>query len=123
MTGGNLADVPGRIPDCRLAVITDKNVSRYYRNFFPAGLVLESNQANRAKHWKPFIQFMNSCWKLKLTGKILSWNRRGVVCDLAGFVASTYLRGVRFDLLPPPAGTGGCSHRSKNGVDYRTLKT
>lgn len=47
----------------------------------------------------------------------------GIVCDIAGFVASTYLRGVRFAFLPTTllaqvdASIGG-----KNGVNFRGYK-
>jgi 3-dehydroquinate synthase len=47
----------------------------------------------------------------------------GIVCDITGFVASTYLRGVRFGFVPTTllsqvdAGIGG-----KNGVNFKGYK-
>src|SRR5208282_1182817 len=47
----------------------------------------------------------------------------GVVCDVTGFAASTYLRGVRFGFVPTTllaqvdASVGG-----KNGVDFEGYK-
>ncbi len=47
----------------------------------------------------------------------------GVVCDLAGFAASTYLRGLRFGFVPTTllaqvdAGVGG-----KNGINFKSYK-
>jgi 3-dehydroquinate synthase len=124
ITGGNLADLPARITDCRIAVITDKNVSRYYRDFFPAGLVAEIEPGEQSKN----LETVHSIYEQLVDAEI---DRKdfilgiggGVVCDLAGFVASTYLRGMRFGfvasslLAQVDAAIGG-----KNGVDFKNFK-
>lgn len=124
MTGGNLADVTGRITDCRLAVITDKNVSRYYRNYFPAGLVYEIEPGEQSKTLETVHSIYGQLLEAEIDRKdFILGIGGGVVCDLAGFVASTYLRGLRFGfvasslLAQVDAAIGG-----KNGVDYKNFK-
>jgi 3-dehydroquinate synthase len=124
MIGGRPEDASRWINSCRLAVITDKNVSRFYRDCFPAGQVIEIEPGEKSKTLDTarsiYEQLLDS--EIDRTDYILGIGG-GVVCDLTGFVASTYLRGVRFGFIASTllaqvdASIGG-----KNGVDFKSFK-
>jgi 3-dehydroquinate synthase len=124
MTGGHLADVSNWINNCRLAVITDKNVSHFYRDSFPEGQLIEIEPGEKSKTLETVHYIYEQLLDSEIDRKdyILGIGG-GVVCDLAGFVASTYLRGVRFGfvastlLAQVDASIGG-----KNGVDFKSFK-
>jgi len=124
MTGGLLTDVDGLIPEGRLAIITDLNVSHLYKDSFPEGLLIEIEPGEKSK----ISNTVNSIYEKLLDYEL---DRRdfilgiggGVVCDVAGFVASTYMRGVRFGfvasslLAQVDASIGG-----KNGINLKGFK-
>jgi 3-dehydroquinate synthase len=124
LTGGHLADVRKWIPECRIAIITDKNVSHYYRHQFPEGAIIEIEPGERSKDLdtvhKIYGQLLDA--GIDRSGFVLGIGG-GVVCDIAGFIASTYMRGLRFGFIASSllaqvdAAIGG-----KNGVDYKNFK-
>lgn len=122
--GSHLKDVSHFIPPGRLAVITDHNVSHLYRSEFPEGLIVEIEPGEKSKTletasviYKKLLDF-----ELDRNDFILAIGG-GVVCDLAGFIASTYLRGISFGfvastlLAQVDASIGG-----KNGVNLTGFK-
>jgi 3-dehydroquinate synthase len=124
ITGGHLADVSGTISGSRLVVITDKNVSHLYRDRFPAGILIELDPGERSKS----LETVNSVYGKLLDNGVdrsdfILGIGGGVVCDITGFIASTYMRGLRFGfvastlLAQVDAAIGG-----KNGVDYKNYK-
>jgi 3-dehydroquinate synthase len=122
--GAHLEDVSGWINGYRCAIITDRNVSHFYRNSFPKGHLIEIDPGEKSKTLETVYSIYEQLLDYELDRKdfILAIGG-GVVCDLAGFVASTYLRGVRFGfvasslLAQVDAGIGG-----KNGVDFKGFK-
>lgn len=124
ITGGHLADVRGIISESSLAVITDKNVSHFYRDRFPEGTLIEVEPGEKSKSletvYSIYGQLLDS--GVDRSDFILGIGG-GVVCDLAGFIASTYMRGLKFGfvastlLAQVDAAIGG-----KNGVDYKNYK-
>lgn len=122
--GANLADVSGWIGDCRLVVITDKNVSRFYRDSFPEGLLIEIEPGEKSKTLDTVQSIYGKLLDSEIDRKdFILGIGGGVVCDLTGFIASTYMRGVRFGfvasslLAQVDASIGG-----KNGVDFQSFK-
>jgi len=122
--GGNLGDVKGLVTDCKLAIITDKNVSLFYRDRFPEGVIIEIEPGEKSKDLETvhYIYGQLLGFGIDRSDFILGVGG-GVVCDLAGFIASTYMRGLRFGfvasslLAQVDAAIGG-----KNGVDYKNFK-
>jgi len=112
------------ISGSRLAVITDKNVGHFYRDRFPEGIVIEIEPGEKSKNletvYSIYGQLLDS--GIDRSDFILAIGG-GVVCDLAGFIASTYMRGLKFGfvasslLAQVDAAIGG-----KNGVDYENFK-
>jgi 3-dehydroquinate synthase len=124
IAGGHLVDVSGIIFESRLAVITDKNVSQFYRDRFPDGIIIEVEPGERSKS----LETVNSIYGQLLESGVdrsdfILGIGGGVVCDLTGFIASTYMRGLKFGfvastlLAQVDAAIGG-----KNGVDYKNYK-
>ena len=107
-----------------VVVITDSNVRDIYQKDFPPGYLIEIGTGENIKNldtvqsiYEKLIEFEadRSTFILGIGG--------GIVCDITGFVASTYLRGVRFGfvastlLAQVDASVGG-----KNGVNFSGYK-
>lgn len=100
-------------------VITDKNVRRLHGRLFPKAKVIEIGQGERAKELKTVERIYRRFRDLEVDRSTFVWAvGGGIVCDVAGFAASTYLRGLPFGFVPTTllaqvdAAIGG-----KNGVN------
>ena len=114
----------------KLVVLTDENVEKYYSDYFsdlsgsvsmdkivlPAGEKSKSiEKAIQIWQYLADKQYDRNAFLLNFGG--------GMLCDLGGFVASTYKRGIRFANVPTTllamidAAVGG-----KTGVDMQHLK-
>ncbi|MCU0377047.1 MAG: 3-dehydroquinate synthase [Bacteroidales bacterium] len=94
--GGKLNDLPSLLPPCRLFIITDNNVRALYGDSFPPAEVLTVQPGEESKS---LMVAGELCSRLLAAGAdrssfILGFGG-GVVCDIAGFVASVYMRGLR----------------------------
>jgi 3-dehydroquinate synthase len=122
--GSFLEYLPDLLKDTRVFIITDVNVAGYYRGKFPLYPVFEVTPGEISKelgslpdiyHWLLNEGADRNSFVLAIGG--------GVVCDLAGFVASTFMRGIRFGfvattlLAQVDASVGG-----KNGVNLGGYK-
>lgn len=109
----------------RVVIITDTNVSRFYRSQFPPQWdVIEIGTGEAVKTMETVasiyqrlveLEIDRSCFIVGIGG--------GIVCDIAGFVASTYMRGLSFGFVSTTllsqvdASVGG-----KNGVNFHGYK-
>lgn len=109
----------------RMIIITDENVRRFHGHRFPdAGEVITIGTGEAVKTLETakriyerlvFLEADRFVFLLGIGG--------GIVCDITGFVASTYLRGVRFGYMPTTllaqvdASVGG-----KTGVNFNGYK-
>ena len=102
--------VKALLPQARtVAIITDKNVEKLYGQtvreaFSQAGFGVISHAVPPGEKSKSLIQFFElNCWlaenRVTRSDVVIALGG-GVVGDLAGFVASTYLRGVQFVQMP-----------------------
>ena len=94
--GGDMDDIGTLIPARGVFIITDTNVRRLYGNVFPAGEVIETEPGEKSK---TLAVAGEVCRRLLEAGAdrssfVLGFGG-GVICDLAGMVASVYMRGVR----------------------------
>lgn len=94
--GGTVSDIVPLLPKKGLFIITDTNVSKLYGNSFPEGVVLTVEAGEMSKTLATVEEL---CRRLLEAGAdrssfILGFGG-GVVCDVAGMVASVYMRGVR----------------------------
>lgn len=112
------------VPANRTVIITDYNVSLYYRSHFPGWEVVEIGTGEKVKTldtvqyiYKKLVnlEIDRSCFIVGIGG--------GIVCDITGFVASTYMRGLPFGFVSTTllsqvdASVGG-----KNGVNFQGYK-
>lgn len=124
MIGEHWEAVHELIPENGVVIITDENVYRIYGKKFPGFPVFTVKAGEESKK----LEIVESLAERLLesgidrSGFILSIGG-GVVSDIAGFLASVYMRGIRFAFVSTTllsqvdASTGG-----KNGVNLGQLK-
>ncbi len=107
-----------------VVLITDKNVRRLYSKDFPHCEVIEIGTGEKVKNLDTVQAIYGKLVEMEAgRSSFLVGIGGGIVCDITGFVASTYLRGVRFGFVPTTllsqvdAGVGG-----KNGVNFGGYK-
>jgi 3-dehydroquinate synthase len=121
---GPLKDAIGDIDPGRTVVVTDPEVRRLHGRAFPPCPVLEVERGEASKSLSSAERLYGAFLDLGLDrGSTVLAIGGGSVTDLAGFAASTWMRGVDFGFVPTTllsmvdASTGG-----KNGVDFRGIK-
>ena len=122
--GETLQNLQNYIPSENVVLITDKNVKQFYENDFPTHPVITIDIGEKIKN---LDTIRNIYEKLVAVGAdrstFIVGIGGGIVCDITGFVASTYLRGVRFGFVSSTllsqvdASVGG-----KNGVNFKDYK-
>ena len=112
------------LPSEKGVIITDANVKRLYEKDFPPLEVIEIGTGEAIKTLDTVETLYESLTNLEADrSTFILGIGGGIVCDVTGFVASTYLRGVRFGfvastlLAQVDAAVGG-----KNGVNFRGYK-
>ena len=118
--GEILRNLGNYIPSKNVVLITDKNVKHFYENDFPPHPVITIGTGEKIKNLDTVRDIYD---KLVAIGTdrstFIVGIGGGIVCDITGFVASTYLRGVRFGFVSSTllsqvdASVGG-----KNGVNF-----
>ncbi len=108
----------------QLVIITDSNVRDLYQKEFPPGDVIEIGTGENIKNLDTVRFLYERLMKLEADrSSFIVGIGGGIVCDITGFVASTYLRGVRFGFVSSTllsqvdASVGG-----KNGVNFSGYK-
>ena len=108
----------------QLVIITDSNVRDIYQKEFPPGDVIEIGTGENIKNLDTVRFLYERLMELEADrSSFIVGIGGGIVCDITGFVASTYLRGVRFGFVSSTllsqvdASVGG-----KNGVNFSGYK-
>jgi len=124
LIGESLRNLKGYIRSEEVVIITDKNVRRAYSEDFPHCEVIEIGTGEKIKNLDTVQAIYGKLVEIQADrSSFIVGIGGGIVCDIAGFVASTYLRGVRFGFVPTTllsqvdAGVGG-----KNGVNFGGYK-
>lgn len=123
--GGRVADVASLVPPgARVFCITDANVARLHGSALPPWPRFEIGQGEGGKTVDTVVELFRSLLAVEADrGIFLVGIGGGIVCDVTGFLASTFLRGVRFGfvattlLAQVDASVGG-----KNGVNVDGYK-
>jgi 3-dehydroquinate synthase len=122
--GEGVDHLMNHLPPGRAIVITDDHLLRLYRSELPSLPVLSIGCGESVKNLETVKNLYETLADLEADrSTFLVGIGGGVVCDVAGFVASTYLRGLRFGfvatslLAQVDASVGG-----KNGVNLGGYK-
>ncbi len=124
LIGERLGNLEDYVPAENVVIITDANIRRYYSDELPSSKVIEIGAGEKAKTLNTVQDIFGELMELEADRSIFIVGiGGGIVSDIAGFVASTYLRGVRFGFVSTTllsqvdASVGG-----KNGVNFRGYK-
>jgi len=124
VTGERLENLGRYLPDGKIILITDGPVQKAHGQKCPPMEVLETGTGERSKTLDAALELYEGLLRLECDrSSFIVGMGGGIVCDLTGFVASTYMRGVPFGLIPTTllaqvdAAVGG-----KNGVNLRGYK-
>jgi 3-dehydroquinate synthase len=122
--GDSLSNLGNYLPDGKVLVITEDTVWRHHQRSFPAAEVIKISPGETAKSLETiqeiYVQLVDrevdrSTFIVGIGG--------GVISDIVGFAASTFMRGLRFGfvastlLAQVDASVGG-----KNGVNFGSYK-
>jgi 3-dehydroquinate synthase len=124
MVGNSWESVNALLPDRSVVIITDDNVRGLYEDRFPEFPLFSITPGEGSKKLEVIEHLAEKLLEAGIdrTGFILAVGG-GVVCDIAGFLASVYMRGIRCGyvstslLSQVDASTGG-----KNGVNLGDSK-
>jgi 3-dehydroquinate synthase len=124
LVGEKWESVAGLLPESDTIIITDDNVNELYGGRFPKAPVISLSPGEGSKKLETIESLAQKLLDAGIdrSGFILAIGG-GVVCDIAGFLASVYMRGIRCGyvsstlLAQVDASTGG-----KNGVNLGSTK-
>jgi len=124
LIGKNWESVTELLPETGVAIITDNNIQRIYGGRFPDFPVFTIKAGEASKNLEVIESLAERLIEsgIDRTGLILGIGG-GVVCDIGGFLASIYMRGIRCAYISTSllsqvdASTGG-----KNGVNLGSTK-
>ncbi len=124
MVGEHLENLKNYVDAEKAVIITDTNVRQFYQNDFPPYDVITIETGEKIKNLDTVRNIYGKLVELEADrSTFLIGIGGGVVCDITGFVASTYLRGIRFGFVSSTllsqvdASVGG-----KNGVNFEGYK-
>ncbi len=122
--GASLKDLPAYLPAARTIVISDENVVNRHGDRFPSREIIVIGQGEGVKTLDTVSMIYDRLIARQADRSVyLLGIGGGIVCDITGFVASTYLRGVGFAYCPTTllaqvdASVGG-----KTGVNFHGYK-
>lgn len=124
MVGERLDNVSAYLPDGHTIVITDENVGRLYQDRFPAADIITIGCGEKHKTLDTLAFIYDRLIALEADrASFIVGIGGGIVGDVCGFAASTYMRGLRFGFVPTTllaqvdATVGG-----KNGINFKGYK-
>ncbi len=124
MIGERLDNLRKYIPVETPIIITDTKVRECWGKHFPQGDVITIGTGEKIKTFDTVRDIYGQLLKLEADrSSFIVGIGGGIVCDIAGFVASTYMRGVRFGFVSTTllsqvdASVGG-----KNGFNFGGYK-
>jgi 3-dehydroquinate synthase len=108
----------------KIVIITDRTIRRFHEESFPPWPILEIGTKEISKNLATVESLYNGFFAHELDrSSFVVAIGGGLVCDVAGFAASTFMRGLSFGFVPTTllaqvdASIGG-----KNGVNFQGYK-
>ena len=118
LVGEKLGNLGVYLPPSRTVIITDENVRHLYGDQFPEAQVIEIGMGEGIKTLETVRNIFQKLVDHEADRTVFIVGiGGGIVCDISGFAASTYMRGVRFGfvattlLTQVDAGVGGEKRR------------
>ena len=122
--GEGMTQLPAYAKATKVVIITDRNVRRLYGSKFDNYKIIEIGMGEESKTLETVSEIYDKMLELEIErDSFVVGIGGGIVCDITGFVAATYLRGINFGFVPTTllaqvdAGIGG-----KNGVNLKGYK-
>ncbi|MBN2487344.1 MAG: 3-dehydroquinate synthase [Bacteroidales bacterium] len=125
LIGEKLSNLGKYINNRKSVIITDSNLLTHYKNSFPQGVpVIETGLGEKNKTLQTLEYLFDKLIELEADrSTFIVAIGGGIVCDVAGYAASSYMRGLPFGFVSTTllsqvdASVGG-----KNGVNFRGFK-
>jgi 3-dehydroquinate synthase len=122
--GEQFSNINTYLPHNKVVIITDTKIAKLYSDDFPSFPVIKIGFGEGIKNLDTVKFIYDKLIELEIDRSYFILGiGGGVVCDIAGFVASTYMRGLDFGFVSTSllsqvdASIGG-----KNGVNYQDYK-
>jgi 3-dehydroquinate synthase len=122
--GESYRNVGNYLPLKEVVIIADSNVYSHYHASLPEVKIIKIVTDERMKNLDTINYIINELIEMEADrGLFLLGTGGGIVCDITGFVASIYMRGVPFGFISTTllsqvdASVGG-----KNGVNFKGYK-
>jgi 3-dehydroquinate synthase len=124
LLGESIANIGNYLNHHRTIVISDTNVFRLYNRYmdrFPV-IIIGTGESNKSLSSVEYVMEKLLEFEADRSTFILGFGG-GLVCDLAGFAASIFMRGLKFGFISTTllsqvdASVGG-----KNGINYKGFK-
>jgi 3-dehydroquinate synthase len=124
LIGESLQNLTQYLPPGRTILITDENLLRLYGNLLPPFPVISIGTGEKRKTLETLQLIFDKLLEYEADrSTYIVGIGGGIVCDVCGFAASVYMRGLRFGFVSTTllsqvdASVGG-----KNGVNFRGYK-
>jgi len=124
MIGESILNLSEYLPRGRMVIITDGNVYRCYRDLFPTDKIIQIGTGEGIKTLDTIKHIMEKLIEMEADRTVsIVGIGGGIVCDITGFAASIYERGLSFGFVSTTllsqvdASVGG-----KNGVNFEGYK-
>jgi 3-dehydroquinate synthase len=122
--GESIRNINKYLPPTEVVIITDRNVYQHYRQVMPFDRIIQIGTGETIKTLDTIRYILKELLKMEADRTVFILGiGGGIVCDVAGFAASIYLRGVRFGFVSTTllsqvdASVGG-----KTGVNFEGYK-
>ncbi len=122
--GERLKNLKNYLPQSQTIIITDVNIKKYYQKDFPDVPIITIGTGEGIKTLATIERILKKLMHLSCDrSSFIVGIGGGIVCDIVGFAASIYLRGVKFGFVSTSllsqvdASVGG-----KNGVNLDSFK-
>jgi 3-dehydroquinate synthase len=124
LLGEGLSNLIAYLPDTKIIVITDNVILKHYHTYFSEYNLIEIGTGEQVKTLDTIAYILEKLVEFEAdrTSFIVGIGG-GIVCDIVGFAASVFMRGLRFGFVSTSllsqvdASVGG-----KNGVNFQGYK-
>ena len=124
LLGESVKNLSNYIKAKKSVIITDNNVRQFHGHLFPESEIIEIGTGEQIKNLSTINKILQRFLELELDrSSLVIGIGGGIICDITGFAASIYMRGLQFAFVPSTllaqvdAAIGG-----KNGVNLLGFK-